>query len=199
MSNATGRATSPAQSSASRVRPPTTFAVRAMPRYCFVEGCKGYGASDARGEKIRDPLEHPTRYRLYHLVRDNPGIGYREIMGVTDLCSGCASYHLKILESAGLVMSKRVGALIGYFVPERATTPADIVIRRLTERQRAVLEAVRGTPGITQQEVVHRTGHTQPSRRRRRRPRGEERAVHDVLGVVTLIRESAWRRSSGTT
>ena len=131
-----------------------------MPRYCFVEGCKGYGASDARGEKIRDPLEHPTRYRLYHLVRDNPGIGYREIMGVTDLCSGCASYHLKILESAGLVMSKRVGALIGYFVPERATTPADQV---LTERQRAVLEAVRGTPGITQQEVVHRTGHTQPS------------------------------------
>jgi DNA-binding transcriptional ArsR family regulator len=54
-----------------------------------------------------DALAQPTRRRVYEAIAAEPGIGYAALMARTSLGAGPLVHHLRVLEGAGLVASRR--------------------------------------------------------------------------------------------
>ncbi|MGQ0535724.1 MAG: winged helix-turn-helix transcriptional regulator [Methanobacteriota archaeon] len=109
----------------------------------------------------KNALAQATRRRLLSRIRERPGDHLREIARGLGLTTQNTAYHLRHLESCGLVASSRVGAQRcfypsegGRWVAERARAGGLLRGARRGEMLAAVLEA----PGIHQGEIARRLG-----------------------------------------
>jgi DNA-binding transcriptional ArsR family regulator len=59
-------------------------------------------------------LEHPNRAALYAMVRQEPGIGFRELVARVGMASGTAHHHLAVLQRGGILRSERVGGGVAF-------------------------------------------------------------------------------------
>jgi predicted transcriptional regulator len=100
-------------------------------------------------------LDQYTRGKIHGYIIANPGEHYNSIKAQLRLKNGTLAYHLRVLEREGYVKTTRDG-MFKRFYPEAALLP-----RRRSEYsaiQEIVLENVRTSPGITQNELARRMG-----------------------------------------
>jgi len=100
-------------------------------------------------------LDQYTRGKIHGYIIANPGEHYNSIKAQLRLKNGTLAYHLRVLEREGYVKTTRDG-MFKRFYPDSALLP-----RRRSEFsaiQEIVLENVRSSPGITQNELARRMG-----------------------------------------
>jgi predicted transcriptional regulator len=107
--------------------------------------------------KIRreEVLDQYTRGKIHGYIIANPGEHYNSLKAQLKLKNGTLAYHLRVLEREGYVKSARDGPFKRFY-PQEAAVPK----RRseFSSIQEIVLENVRVSPGITQNDVAVRMG-----------------------------------------
>jgi DNA-binding transcriptional ArsR family regulator len=101
-------------------------------------------------------LDNFTRGMIYGFIMSNPGVHYNFIKQRLGLNNGSIVYHLTVLERQELIKSEKVG-LYKRFYPVGQTL-SETGIMELNDTQQAMLDLVRGEPGLTQREVADRLG-----------------------------------------
>lgn len=110
-----------------------------------------------------DILDNEIRKMIYNHIIAYPGVSYFTLKKVFDLADGTLRYHLNYLErsekiSFGLEKGKR------YYYPNHGEILANNRISdnsklfELTSRQERLLGTIKRYPGITQKELVNKTG-----------------------------------------
>jgi predicted transcriptional regulator len=105
--------------------------------------------------------EHGGRAAILAKVREQPGIHQRALARELDISPQNASYHLRRLETLGLVTSTRPGRQRRYFPVEggRAQRDAWLVDAFLANaRRREMLSEVVHAPGIRAADLARRLG-----------------------------------------
>lgn len=103
-------------------------------------------------------LDHPLRSRLYELVAARPGIAVSGAARAAGVSGATAAYHLRLLESAGLVVSDRIGNRRGFF-PNGSGTSEERRARALLEGHgRALLLAIRASPSAPLRKLATASG-----------------------------------------
>lgn len=64
---------------------------------------------------MKEPLELANRKRIYEIVRENPGMHFRELQRRTGMPTGVLSYHLDYLVRRGLLTVDREESFSRYF------------------------------------------------------------------------------------
>jgi uncharacterized delta-60 repeat protein len=110
--------------------------------------------------KLKYKFDHPTlengiRVRIFTEVIQNPGIHFRAIQRRVDVSSGTINWHIKILESAGLIKSEKSEYYKQYY-------PASGIVDEAYEdfvhnpTRRGIVEMVISSPGMTQIELAEK-------------------------------------------
>jgi DNA-binding transcriptional ArsR family regulator len=111
----------------------------------------------------QDVLEHGKRDEIYELIRATPGIHAHEIGEKALIGWGTTVYHLKLLESHGLVVSKKSGRYKRFFVNTgEYTKKKDVYGALRNETAKKVAEFIVEHPGSSQKELCAAVG-IQPS------------------------------------
>lgn len=94
-------------------------------------------------------LRSEVRQRLAALVRESPGVTITELSKMVGLSHSTASYHLRILEQAAEVQSKRDGRTVRYYAMGQYDDLATR-LRPLLQRERvvAILRLVQEKPHV---------------------------------------------------
>lgn len=99
---------------------------------------------------LTDILVHPIRKRVYAMICDRPGIGYRQLQRAVPLANGTLEFHLARLERAGLVTLVSQGGRTCYCPAGRRAPATDVPP---SERQQRILEYLDRSPGASTLEV----------------------------------------------
>lgn len=94
-----------------------------------------------------DVLEHETRFQLNKFIRANPGASFTDLMNQVNLNNGVASYHLRVMEKAGLVRSIRTGGRRCYYSTAIATPEIPM------STAAKILAIVKSNPGTCQAAI----------------------------------------------
>ena len=107
--------------------------------------------------KIRreEVLDQYTRGKIHGYIIANPGEHYNSIKAQLKVKNGTLAYHLRVLEREGYVKSARDGPYKRFY-PQEAVVPKNR--SEFSSIQEVVLENVRASPGITQNDVAARMG-----------------------------------------
>ena len=73
-------------------------------------------------------LSVPVRSKIYNLILKNGEISVNEIVNKFKLTQPTISYHLKDIENAGLIKSKKAGRKVLYSVSEKCLYGEECVI-----------------------------------------------------------------------
>jgi predicted transcriptional regulator len=136
-------------------------------------------------------LENASRQRLREAIRSAPGSSLSELSQRVGLGWGTTVYHLNRMERVGLVASADVGRRRAFFLKETAPKLQDLASLRINGAQERLLEALRGQPGASQQELAKAAGIGAPLAHRYLR-RLEE------TGLVRSTKEWKVRRYAAT-
>jgi DNA-binding MarR family transcriptional regulator len=99
-----------------------------------------------------DLLDHELRREIKTAVEETPGLHMRELARRSEASYGTVVYHLRRLESAGLIRSERDGI-------KRRFYPADEPVNKGEPPTRErVLAAVRAEPGVHQSAIASELG-----------------------------------------
>jgi predicted transcriptional regulator len=109
--------------------------------------------------KIRreEVLDHFTRGRIYGMIESSPGVHYTLIKKKVGVGNGTLTYHLSTLEREGFIRSEWDGLYKRFYPSQMATAPGEPVVE-LSAVQKELLGHIGETPGISQKELVERTG-----------------------------------------
>lgn len=108
-------------------------------------------------------LEHEKRDEIYELIRATPGIHAHEIGEKAQIGWGTTVYHLKLLESHSLVVSKKSGRYKRFFVNTgEYTKKKDVYGALRNETAKAVADYIVNHPGTSQKDLCAALG-IQPS------------------------------------
>jgi len=110
-----------------------------------------------------DALEHETRRMIFDHIQAYPGVSYSVLKRVFRLTDGTLRYHLYYLERAekikfSLEKGKR------FYYPQyngiscSAVSPETLKPFDLTPIQVRILTAIKQAPGISQKELINKTG-----------------------------------------
>jgi len=107
--------------------------------------------------KIRreEVLDQYTRGKIHGYIIANPGEHYNSLKAQLKIKNGTLAYHLRVLEREGYVKSVRDGPFKRFY-PQEAAVPKNR--SEFSSIQEVVLENVRASPGITQNDVAVRMG-----------------------------------------
>lgn len=115
-------------------------------------------------------LDHPGREALQQRIGAEPGISYSELRRQSGMNTGAIVHHLRALERAGLVASRKEGAYRRFYpvgaapapalAPPPAPAPAHVRVAVLTPMQQRVMDVLREAP-LTQGELAERLGLSQ--------------------------------------
>ena len=70
---------------------------------------------DENGDEENAVLELTTRRKLYQLIRNNPGVHFRELQRLSQFAMGVLEYQLQILEKENLISKVKHGPYTRYF------------------------------------------------------------------------------------
>lgn len=101
----------------------------------------------------RDEGDHRTRELLLERIKEVPGISFGNLMKSLDLNEGTLRYHLTYLERKELIYSRKSGRKRIYYTSVCPGFSMDIK-RDLTKDQRRVLNLIRKSPGMSQNEIL---------------------------------------------
>ncbi len=100
--------------------------------------------------RLEEILRLPIRKRIYSVICDRPGVGFRQLQRALPMANGTLEFHLAQLERAGLVAAWSNRGRTCYY-------PTGFGIRsqgsRPSERQERILEYLQGSPGVSTEEV----------------------------------------------
>ncbi len=100
-----------------------------------------------------DVLDQFVRGQIYGYVKTNPGTHYNQIMKELDIKNGTLSYHLHVLEKAGIIKSRIEQFRYRAFYPSGMKFPEEERYR-LTNLQIRILETIQKKKGISQKEIA---------------------------------------------
>lgn len=99
-------------------------------------------------------LDHEKRDEIYELIRQTPGIHAHEIGEKTQIGWGTTVYHLKMLESHSLVVSKKSGRYKRFYVNTgEFTKKKDVYAALRNETAKAVAQYIVEHPGTSQKDL----------------------------------------------
>jgi predicted transcriptional regulator len=106
--------------------------------------------------KKDEVLDNKTRYALYGIISEKPGIHYSAIKEEFGLTNGVAAYHLEVLEREEFIRSIRDGRLKRFYsydtkVPKNPKMTPE-------ETREAIIQLVRERPGISQKRIINELG-----------------------------------------
>ena len=104
------------------------------------------------GARLRreEVLHLPIRKRVYSVICDRPGVGYRQLQQAVPVANGTLEFHLAFLERANLVAAVSFRGRtryypVGFAIPSLGSRPSP--------RQERILEYLRRHPGASAAEV----------------------------------------------
>lgn len=82
--------------------------------------------------KVMKSVSDPTRVKMLKIIQHRDEICVCEIQAALGIAQSTASNHLKILEDAGLILSKKQGLWVNYsLVPEQNNLYAAIILENI--------------------------------------------------------------------
>lgn len=131
--------------------------------------------------KPRDILVNEKRQMIVNYINEHPGEYYREIKRGLSMPGGTLRHHLKTLEGASMIRSRRNGKYLFYFPYSMGSMPMV-----LTPAQKELVKLIGDRPGCTAPELAERCGKTR-------------RAVHHHLSEMSdlgIVRPEASGKGS---
>ena len=101
-----------------------------------------------------DVLGHEDREKLYRLVETQPGIHFHALQRDLGWNTGTLTYHLRVLERHGFMVSRRDGLYRRFYLSGAAPRKEVFENQGPTGLRADVIEAVRNTPGISQSDLA---------------------------------------------
>ncbi len=86
--------------------------------------------------KAREDYHHT----LLKLVRQNPGIHYRELLRVSGLCNGTLERQLALLERLGLLRTHRAGGFTRYYDSDVSKTDIELLYYLKQRASREIMQ-----------------------------------------------------------
>ncbi|UCH90081.1 MAG: winged helix-turn-helix transcriptional regulator [Thermoplasmata archaeon] len=116
-------------------------------------------------DETESVLDNETRRLIYNHIMANPGVSFNVLKNVFNMNDSTLRYHLNYLEkndkiSFGLEKRKRnyyPHANKAYAVQNQGNSNSPDVLD-LTPRQERIVETIKDFPGITQKELINKTG-----------------------------------------
>ena len=108
-------------------------------------------------------LEHETRRMIYNHIMAHPGVSFNILKQVFGLNDSTLRYHLSYLERSDQISLGVEKGRRQYFpnqdkhiVIRSEETPEDF--HQLSSLQKMIIDTIQNYPGITQKELIRRTG-----------------------------------------
>lgn len=101
-------------------------------------------------------LDSPMRSEIFHFIKENPGVYFREIQRSLTITRGTLWYHIHIMEDEGLLRTVQGRGKIHYFVagsPYRIEEEIFITVLR-NDNLRRIITHVQENPGSNLEEIV---------------------------------------------
>jgi DNA-binding transcriptional ArsR family regulator len=105
-----------------------------------------------RGEKIM--LDNMRRGAIVQLIKDNPGIRFRQLSRRTGIAQGALEHHLRVLQFHGFVSKESVGREVRFYL-EGKNPIAEEPFAELRER---ILSEIRAHPGVAHSMLAKSMG-----------------------------------------
>jgi len=104
---------------------------------------------------LKDPLELGNRKRIFEVVRQNPGVHFRELQRLTSMPIGVLSYHLDYLADRGLLAVDRQESFTRYFPGGQLGRDKQQMLAALRQEiPRGIILFLLMNPGATHGEVL---------------------------------------------
>ena len=133
-----------------------------------------------------DILDNEKRVLVRGYLAANPGANFAAIRSDLGMGVGTLAYHLWVLETEGIIKSWRDGRLRRYAPSEHRMAARQ---PRLTDIELFLLQSIRRSPEITQQELAEEVGVSQPAI-------SYHMTRMEELGIVRVERRGLRRRYS---
>ncbi|HUR69597.1 MAG TPA: winged helix-turn-helix transcriptional regulator [Candidatus Thermoplasmatota archaeon] len=101
-----------------------------------------------------DVLGHEDREKLYRLVETQPGIHFHALQRDLAWNTGTLTYHLRVLEKHGFMVSRRDGLYRRFYLSGAAPRKETFENQGPTGLRADVMEAIRNAPGISQSDLA---------------------------------------------
>lgn len=107
-----------------------------------------------------DVLDNGTRDALYHRIQASPGITLTDLTAAGPVARNAVVHHLRILESQGFIVSRRVGRSRHFYPNGHAPSAREVVAQSTLENAttRAIADRVRAAPGTAQRDLCEGLG-----------------------------------------
>jgi len=109
-------------------------------------------------------LENFVRGQIFGFIQANPGTHYNYIKRALRINNGALAYHLNVLESDELILSKNDG-IYRRFYPKNAAIPEaesndgiNYTHVQLNGTQDKIINLIQSNPGMTQKAIAKRLG-----------------------------------------
>lgn len=99
-----------------------------------------------------DVMNHEERERLYGLIQSAPGTHFHGLQRKLDWNTGTLTYHLRVLERHGFIVSRRDGIYRRFYL--QGAAPRQDTMQGPTGLRADVLEAVQNQHGISQADLT---------------------------------------------
>lgn len=117
---------------------------------------------------VPTPHAEHVRQRLLHVVRADPGIHVRRLSLVTGMSWNACLHHLRTLEAAGVLVSRKVGSRVCWYDSSDGAFRHKTAAALLRDRHNLrVARAVSAEPGQSQSDLAQRLGCAASSVHRR--------------------------------
>ena len=121
------------------------------------------GNRDNEEQKEESPSQ-PNRDRIYQYITNNPACHLRKIGKDLDLAMGHTQYHLKTLEKADLIKSRRIGVFRRYYTVSIFGERLESLLAILRQEvPRDIIIFLIENPRATQADIAKHKGFSAPT------------------------------------
>lgn len=105
-------------------------------------------------------LESPRRLEIFNFIRKNPGLHFRELLRKTSMARGTLDYHIRRMESAGLLKAVPEKDRIHYFTADSqySTEEETLIIAMESDSLRKIVTQIHLNQGARTEELADELG-----------------------------------------